>query len=105
VRWWGWQAGHFFGLDAKEFMGHYGFIDYLYSLTKHRFLSRDQVIQRTHNFVDDHSKRVLVVMVFFTPSAGTTTVMQVRSGSAALASLWHLRARAVQKCRMYRIFQ
>jgi hypothetical protein len=96
------KTGHFFGLDATKFMGHYGFTDYLASLTKHKFLSRDQVIQRTHNFVDDHSKRVLVVMVFYSPSAGTSTVMQVRewvrerereTGATSCGSWWHPKAR------------
>jgi len=69
--------GTFFGLNVTKFQGAQGFSEFLYSLTDNSYLPRSGELLPTVDFVDSQTTFLLVLMVFFSPELGITTVMQV----------------------------
>uniref|UniRef100_A0A7S0W9M5 Polycystin cation channel PKD1/PKD2 domain-containing protein n=1 Tax=Hemiselmis tepida TaxID=464990 RepID=A0A7S0W9M5_9CRYP len=65
-----------FGLDPQEFEGS-GFADFLFSITDTPFVFRDGELKPTGSFVDSLTQTVKIILVFFTPQYGITTVMSV----------------------------
>lgn len=78
------SQGRFFGLPVSEFLGERGFADFLYSFTRHPFLSRDGVGRDTSSVIDSNTLSAKAVLVFYTPGAGVTTVLQVTPASASM---------------------
>jgi hypothetical protein len=64
------------GLQPIEFKG-MGFADFLFSITDQDYIFRDGQIQSTSSFVDSLTRSLDIVLVFFTPEFGLTTVMSV----------------------------
>jgi len=73
------SRGQFFGLQVSEFLGERGFADFLYSFTRHSFLTREGVERDTSSIIDSNTLSARAVFVFYTPGSGTTTVLQVRA--------------------------
>lgn len=67
----------FFGLNPADFRGVLGFADLLFSITDSPFVFRGEELRSTSDFVDSQTRDVLVLLVFFTPEYGITTVMAV----------------------------
>uniref|UniRef100_A0A7S1DHJ7 Polycystin cation channel PKD1/PKD2 domain-containing protein n=2 Tax=Hemiselmis andersenii TaxID=464988 RepID=A0A7S1DHJ7_HEMAN len=65
-----------FGLEPQEFEGT-GFADFLFSITDTPFVFRDGELRPTGSFVDSLTQTVKIILVFFTPQYGITTVMSV----------------------------
>jgi len=65
-----------FGLEPQEFEGT-GFADFLFSITDTPFVFRDGELKPTGSFVDSLTQTVKIILVFFSPEYGITTVMSV----------------------------
>ena len=75
-----------FGIDAIEFQGLTGYADFLFSFTDSPFLFRDGKVKPTADFVDSDTDTAKILLVFFTPTAGITSVLTISAeffGSAA----------------------
>ena len=75
-----------FGIDSTEFQGVTGYADFLFSLTDSPFLFRDGQVKSTEEFIDADTDTARILLVFFTPSAGITTVLTISAhfmGAAA----------------------
>jgi len=66
-----------FGLSLSKFQGQPVYADLLYSLANNPFVFRDGEIRRTVDFIDQGTKRAVMVFLFFSPSVGVTSVLQV----------------------------
>jgi len=64
-----------FGLEPADFNGNKGFADFLYSIVDHPILWRDGELRYTEDFIDSRTEMAQVILVFFTPDAGTTSVL------------------------------
>lgn len=65
-----------FGLQPMRFHG-VGFADFLYSITDNPFLFRSDQLRPTSEFIDSMTQSIDIVLVFFTPQYGITTLMTV----------------------------
>jgi len=70
---------NFFGLNVTDFQGIIGYLEFLHSITNVEFLSRDGEILKTTDFLDELSKKVEVLLLFYSPQHGITTVMRISS--------------------------
>eukprot|EP00282_Hemiselmis_andersenii_P039355 CAMPEP_0169429860 /NCGR_PEP_ID=MMETSP1042-20121227/2089_1 /TAXON_ID=464988 /ORGANISM="Hemiselmis andersenii, Strain CCMP1180" /LENGTH=1492 /DNA_ID=CAMNT_0009540133 /DNA_START=27 /DNA_END=4505 /DNA_ORIENTATION=+ len=66
-----------FDIEPLQFDGQVGYSDFLYSITDSPFLSRDGKVSKTGSFIDSRTTSVLLLLAFYTPQAGITTVMKV----------------------------
>ena len=64
-----------FGINASEFQGSRGYADFLFSLTDNPFLYRGGEVRATGDFIDAATETAKVILVFFTPDAGLTSVL------------------------------
>ena len=87
-------TGHF-GLESTEFLGKIGFTDFLYSISDNEFLNRPknasdrksvtdaQVgssnLVRTSDFIDSLTSSVSVILLFFTPQYGLTSICSIQA--------------------------
>jgi len=79
------ETGFFFGLPVMNFLGQKGFADFLYSITDNDFLFRADSpqldtkgeLKNTDTFIDALTESVQIVLVFFTPADGITSVLTV----------------------------
>ena len=88
-----------FGLDLIEF-GDVGFADLLYSVTDQVYLFRDGKLTDTSSFVDSLTQSVKILLFFFSPQYGITTVMTVDSDMSGVAS-----AETAVKIQHYQILE
>jgi hypothetical protein len=74
------QAGEktFFGLNTTSFGSRsQGYSDFLYSITDNAALYRDESLKQTSAFIDWHTSSLEVVLSFFSPSDGITSVVNI----------------------------
>ena len=64
-----------FGIQASEFQGDRGYADFLFSLTDNPFLFRGGEVRSTRDFIDSATQTAKVILVFFTPDSGLTSVL------------------------------
>ena len=64
-----------FGINSSEFQGRRGYADFLFSLTDNPFLFRGGEVKATRDFIDSATETAKVILVFFTPEAGLTSVL------------------------------
>ena len=80
-----------FGINSSEFQGRRGYADFLFSLTDNPFLYRGGEVRATSDFIDSATESAKVILVFFTPEAGLTSVLtwttEFMSDSAAEGSV------------------
>ncbi|EKX42859.1 hypothetical protein GUITHDRAFT_140993 [Guillardia theta CCMP2712] len=82
----------FFGLKPVDFSGSMGYSDFLYSITENDFLYRSNSdgqgeILMTSSFIDSLTESVQVILVFFTPTNGITTVLSIAADFASTATV------------------
>jgi len=75
-----------FGLEPQVFEN-VGFADFLFSITDTQFLFRDGKLISTDSFIDSLTKSVRIILVFFTPQYGMTSVMSVDADLSGPASV------------------
>jgi hypothetical protein len=84
-------SGESFGINPIEFEGTVGYADFLFSLTDNPFLFRGGNVVPTSDFIDSATETAKIILVFFTPEAGTTSLLTIEAafmgGSAAEVSL------------------
>jgi hypothetical protein len=66
-----------FGLESIEFQGSVGFADLLFSITDNDFIFRDGGMMATSNFFDSLTQTVSLILVFYSPQYGVTSVLTV----------------------------
>ena len=69
--------GTYFGLDVATFDGQTGFAELLFSLTDYDQLYREGVLMPTTSFFDSLTTTVQLLLVFFTPQYGITSVLTI----------------------------
>ena len=68
-----------FGIDPTEFQQTIGYADFLFSLTDNPFLFRGGEVRSTSEFIDSATESAKIMLVFFTPKAGITSVLTVNT--------------------------
>jgi len=69
--------GTWFGLSSSDFGGRLGYADFLFSLTDNPFLFRQDKVQATRDFLDNSTESVDIILLFYTPNLGMTSVLTV----------------------------
>jgi hypothetical protein len=64
-----------FGINVSRFQGDRGYADFLFSLTDNPFLFRGGEVRSTRDFIDSSTQTAKVILVFFTPDSGMTSVL------------------------------
>lgn len=71
------RDGTFFGLEPRSVNGLVGYADLLYSITDSELVFRDGQLRHTKDFIDVLTQEVMTLLVFYTPDAGITSVLQI----------------------------
>lgn len=66
-----------FGILPSDFGGRRGYADMLFSLSDNPFLFRDDQVKATRDFLDSSTESASIILLFFTPSLGMTSVLRV----------------------------
>ena len=77
------ENSRYFGIQSSLLLGFWGFTDFLFSFTHSELLTRDEESLYTADFLDSRSTGLIVVIVFYSPPVGITTMMQVRTNAAS----------------------
>lgn len=67
-----------FGLAPVEF-GDTGFADFLFSITDQPYVFRRNQLVETASFIDSFTQSIKIILCFFSPQYGTTTVLSVNA--------------------------
>jgi len=71
--------GSVFGILPSSFDGQVGYSDFLFSLTDNPFLFREGRVQATRDFLDSSTESSKIILLFFTPEAGMTSVLTINA--------------------------
>jgi hypothetical protein len=71
--------GTYYGLESMRFEGRRGYAELLFSITEHDKLFREGQLLPTAAFFDSLTTAVQLILVFFSPQYGMTSVMTVRA--------------------------
>jgi hypothetical protein len=79
------EKDYYFGLEPMEFVGETGYADFLYSIVDNDFVFRTDSnnadaqgeLKSTQTFIDSLTQSVQVLLVFFTPKEGLTSVLTI----------------------------
>jgi hypothetical protein len=71
------SKGTTFGINSSSFDGRVGFADFLFSLTDNPFLFREKQVLSTRTFLNGATETCRIILLFFTPQAGMTSVLTI----------------------------
>ena len=79
------ESDFYFGLEPMDFVGETGYADFLYSIVDNDFVFRadsnatdaEGELKSTGTFIDSLTQSVQVLLVFFTPKEGLTSVLTI----------------------------
>jgi hypothetical protein len=74
-----------FGLAPVEF-GDTGFADFLFSITDQPYVFRRNQLVETSSFIDSFTQSIKIILCFFSPQYGTTTVLSVNADLSGVTS-------------------
>ncbi len=74
-----------FGLAPIQF-GEIGFADFLFSVTDQRYVFRNNELRETGGYIDSLTQSIKIILCFFSPQYGVTTVMTVEGDLSGVTS-------------------
>jgi hypothetical protein len=74
-----------FGLSPIQF-GEVGFADFLFSVTDQRYVFRQNELRETGGYIDSLTQSIKIILCFFSPQYGVTTVMSVEGDLSGVTS-------------------
>ena len=85
-------GGIYFGLPPQKFKGETGYADFLYTIADNDFVFRGDGdgagdLSATDTFIDSVTEAVKVVLVFFTPSKGVVTILELAADFSGFKSV------------------
>ena len=85
-------GGIYFGLPPQKFKGETGYADFLYTIADNDFVFRGDGdgagdLSATDAFIDSLTEAVKVVLVFFTPSKGVVTILELAADFSGFKSV------------------
>jgi len=113
------ETDFYFGLRPMEFVGETGYADFLYSIVDNDFVFRTDSndtdaqgeLKDTETFIDSLTQSVQVLLVFFTPKEGLTSVLTINadmSGPSNVEVEFELKHYGIlenDKLTLYLVFQ
>lgn len=100
----------FFGLEPTTFDGDKGYADFLSSVADNSFAFQDKLMP-TKDFISSTTQQARVVMVFFTPTSGIVSLLDIKAdfsgfgGAEVCTRVWHYAIIEGENSQLYIIVQ